>query len=354
MHLVKVPQGFQTYRQSLYVCFTKNNNFSHQNKYAIGLMYEKVNYIKAKIIKGMAMNPKRLQKTSSAITFIALIFLSSFYTVRVAKSQGVKPQNVFRVAVLSGYEIEAGKRKTNYFTITQLISDSLGRLHTEVDFDRATQLPTSYRWHYFENLQKVKSHFFTTDGLYSIEKYYYSPQNRLISKKIYLTKPGDTLLHMKVEYVYDPTGVLQRSVGYNAKGKKGYIASYLFDSKGTELERKVSGKKLTPPDSIMYLRREPSYDSLGRLVKEIVTTTKKVKPTETTTYGYRYDKDGLLVEKWQYNSKGLLVRRHEFINRSDRRLNQIIEYDGVGNLVDHKAWRYELYKTNDRRHRILE
>jgi hypothetical protein len=300
------------------------------------------------------MNTKVLLNSYRGIIYITLILLSSFYHFGAASAQGIKPQNVYRVAVLSGYEIEAGKRKTNYFTLTQLISDSLGRLHTEVDFDRATQLPTSYRWHYFENLQKVKSHFYTPDGLYRIEKYYYSPENRMISKKILLANPGDTLLHMSVDYVYGPMGVLHRSIGYNAKGKKGYTTSYIFDSKGTEVERKVSGKKLTPPDSIMYLKREPSYDSLGRLVKEIVTTTKKFKPTETIAYGYRYDKDGLLVEKWHYSSDGKLIKRFEFINRWDRRLNQIIEYDGAGNLVDHRAWRYELYKTNDRRHRILE
>jgi hypothetical protein len=286
---------------------------------------------------------------------IVLVFLvSSLFNSIFVSAQGIKPQNIYRVAVLSGYEIEAGIRKTNYFTISQLISDSLGRVHTEVDFDRATQLPTTYRWHYFDNLQKVKSHFYTTDGLYSVEKYYYNPQNKLTSKKIYSVNAGDTLLQMKVDYIYDQAGVLKQSIGYNAKGKKGYTTIYLYDSKGTELERKVSGKKLTPPDSILLLKRQPSYDSLGRLVKEIVTTTKKDKPTETITFSYRYNKDGLLIEKWQYNSKGLLVRRYEYINRSDRRLNQIIEYDGDGNLIDHRAWRYELYKTNDRRQRTLE
>jgi hypothetical protein len=54
------------------------------------------------------------------------------------------------------------------------------------------------------------------------------------------------------------------------------------------------------------------------------------------------------------DANGNLIKKTEFIYRKDNRIQQIKEFDANDNLLDWQAWRYEIYKTNDRRQRVLE
>lgn len=269
-------------------------------------------------------------------------------------AQGLKPQNVYRVAVRSWYVIESGKRTPKYFAAEQLITDSLGRLHTEIEFDKTTQSPTNYKWHYFDNLTKVQTRYFTPEGLKRIEVYERNSENRISNLILKNVSPGDTSLHMSVTYKYNPNGTVASARGFDSKGKKGFDAKYKYDLQGTEVERKVKGSKLVPPDSILYLKRVLVYDSLSRVTSEAITTKKFGKGVEANVYAYKYNDKGLLVEKTISNGSGSLQKRIEYIYRSDSRINQIIVHDAQENLLNHEAWRYEIYKTNDRRHRVLE
>lgn len=286
------------------------------------------------------------------LTTIALLVVT--ITPTTLNAQGIKPQNIYRVAVKSWYVIENGKRTAKYLAAEQLISDSLGRLHTEIEFDRTTQAPTNYKWHYFENLSKVQTRFFTAEGLKRIEVYERNSDNKVSKLILKSVLPGDTSLFMSVIYKYNPNGTVALAQGLNAKGKKGFNAKYKYDLQGTEIERKVKGSKLVPPDSILYLKRTTVYDSLNRITREVVKTNKFAKGEETFIYTYKFNEKGLLVEKTISDGLGSLKNRIEYIYRSDNRLNQIIVYDSQGNLLNHEAWRYEIYKTNDRRHRVLE
>jgi len=285
---------------------------------------------------------------------ITIALLAITFVPFTLGAQGIKPQNIYRVAVRSWYVIENGKRTPKYFAAEQLISDSLGRLHTEIVFDRATQTPSNYKWHYFDNLTKVQTRYFTSEGLERIEVYEKNSENRISKLILKSVSPGDTSLLMSVAYKYNPNGTVASTRGINPKGKKGFVAKYKYDLQGTEIERKVKGSKLLPPDSILYLKRVPVYDSLNRITREVVKTKMFAKGEATNVYTYKFNEKGLLVEKTISDGSENLKNRIEYIYRSDSRINQIIVYDAQGNLLSHEAWRYEIYKTNDRRNRVLE
>ncbi|HCY01310.1 MAG TPA: hypothetical protein DG754_14325 [Bacteroidales bacterium] len=269
-------------------------------------------------------------------------------------AQVEKPQNIYRVTVNSRYVIENGERTSTFFAINQLIYDSLGRLHTEIDFDWETHYPNNYRWNYFNGQQKVKTDFFFKEKLSRIEEYDFNENQKLISLTLYHVSPSDTTLSVKEVYSYDKTGHVTKATGYNERGKRGYRTTSKYDDKGNEIYRKVKGKRIAPPDSIMYLQKEIAYDSLNRIGKETVTIDKIGEPRLTKTYTYAYTDDGNITEKTIIDSQGNIQKRKEYVYRSDKRLQQIKVFDNNGNLEDHLAWRYEIYKTSDRRFRTLE
>lgn len=285
---------------------------------------------------------------------VTAILIASFLSVNLLYAQVEKPQNIYRVTVNSRYVIENGERTSTFFAINQLIYDSLGRLHTEIDFDWETHYPNNYRWNYFIGKQKVKTDFFFKEKLSRIEEYGFNESQQLVSLTLYLVNPNDTTLSVKEVYSYDKAGLAAKATGYNERGKRGYQTTFKYDDKGNEIYRKVKGKRATPPDSIVFLEKEIVFDSLNRIAKETVTIDKIGTPRLAKTYVYSYTDDGNIAEKTILDSRGNVVKRKEYVYRSDKRLQQVKVFDDSGNLMDYQAWRYEIYKTSDRRFRTLE
>lgn len=283
-----------------------------------------------------------------------LAILSLFFVAQIKVVGQVKPQNIYRVSVSSWYKVDDGKRTTSYFTLSQHISDSLGRLHTEVFWDRKTQNPLDIRWHFFTGKVKMKTFFLNNSGVYRIEEYGYSGTGNINRISFKSVANGDTLLLQNHILKFEPTGKLIKTEVFDSRGKRGYVASHKFDANNVEIERKVKGKKLVPIDSILSLHRLPQYDSLNRMVGEDVRIIKHGNRRENYIKKYRYDYKDRLIEVALMGENGLVRERKEYTYRNDGRLWQEQIYNTNGELIDFVAWRYELYKTNDRRERILE
>lgn len=285
-----------------------------------------------------------------------LIFLALAYGLLTSgKLAGqVKPQNVYRVSVSSWYKIEDGKRTPSYFTLSQHIYDSLGRLHTEVFWDRETQKPTEIRWHFFSDKAKMKTFFLNEKAVYRIEEYIYDNLNRVNRVTYKNVINSDTLVQQVQVRKFDAAGKLTKTEIYDPKGKRGCVVSHRFDGNNTETERRVKGKKIVPADSVLLLSRNVSYDSLNRIVREDVKITKHGNRHENYSRTYRYNPGGNLAEELVYGGSNDLKLRKEYTYRNDGRLWQVHHYNAQGELVEFIAWRYELYKTNNRRERILE
>ena len=272
----------------------------------------------------------------------------------VLKAQIELPQNIYRVTVNSRYVIEKNQRTSTFFAIRQQISDSLGRLHREIDYDWETHAPNTYRWHYFNGLQKVKTDFFAQAQLRHIEEYAFDAEQNLVSITLHTVTPGDTVLTVKEVYTLNPNGQAIKASGYDAKGKRRYKTSYKYDAQGNEIYRKVKGKRLLPPDSITFMQREIEYDSLNRIVSDRVSKTVAGKPQPTKTCLYSYNDKGLVAQKVIMDSAGAVLQKEVYAYQSSQRIQRKEVFDAQGNLIDYQAWRYEIYKTPDRRHRTLE
>jgi hypothetical protein len=287
------------------------------------------------------------------IRIILLVLFAYLLLPSTLKGQAVKPQNIYRVTVNSLYEIENGKNTGKSVPIHQQIYDSLGRLHTEIDYDYKTQYPNNYRWHYFNGQVKMKTEFFHNEKLTSIAQYSYA-DGMLGELLLFSVSDTDTTLAIKESYFYNDIGKKIKAIGYTSKGRKGYQAKFLYDSTGNEIERKVKGKKSVPADSILYLKRTIEYDSLNRIAAEIITTRKFEQEQISKHILYKYDKENNTVEKLINNSEGEQIKRKEYDYRKDNRIHIQRIYDANNNLIDFRAWRYEIYKTNDRKRRIYE
>ena len=287
------------------------------------------------------------------IYIIATIFPFLFCSFIQVQAQNREPQNIYRVTVNSRYVLEDGKRTSKFFAIGQQISDSLGRLHTEIDYDWETRRPDNYRWHYFDGQKKVKTDLFVSSQLARINKYTYNDDGNLDELVIYNVTQSDTAFVVQEVYSYTD-GLLTNVVGYNERGRRGFRARYRYDANGNEISRRVRGQRAVPSDSIMALERTLVYDSLGRIVRESKTLTKLGEPEQTSIMEYKYNDRGLLAEKSVFSSQNELHKRIEYNYRRDNRIQQKIVYDGDDNLIDYLAWRYEIYRTPDRRHRVLE
>ncbi len=290
---------------------------------------------------------RKLQITSA---LIALVLAAS----HVVLGQGVKPQNIYRVTVNSRYVIDNGERTSKFFAIGQLISDSLGRMHTEIDYNWETRYPDNYRWHYFDGMAKVKTDFFVKEKLSHYKVFKYNLNNQLAELLLYRVSNGDTLLAVREVHTYNNLGHRTQSTGYNQQGKRAFRTKYKFDANGSELERRVSGKRAVPSDSILRLKRVVEYDSLNRVKSELVTTEKFAQPKTSIHTFYKYDDKGNLVEEVTKDQLKGTTYRKEYVYRSDKRIQGLRLYDSQNNLLDYQAWRYEIYKTTNRTHRVLE
>ncbi len=268
--------------------------------------------------------------------------------------QAREPQNIYRNKVLSRYVVENGVRTAKFFAIAQEISDSLGRLHTEIFYDWETRYPNNYRWHYFDGLTKYKTDFFENEKLAKIEEYKWLANGKLEQLTVKRVKDDVQELIVREVYTYNPNGTIKQATGFGKDGKQGYKATYTFDANGTEILRKVKGKKLTPADSIMFLQRTPKYNEKGWIIEETIVVDKVGKGRSTTRNTYTYDDNKNVTEHYSYDGSGRLLFRKQFQYLKDNRLKMINIYNDKNVIVDCLSWRYEIYKSEDRRHRILE
>jgi hypothetical protein len=110
-----------------------------------------------------------------------------------------------------------------------------------------------------------------------------------------------------------------------------------------------------PSDSIIKIVSKPSYDSMGRLERNIIKTQGVDKKTIIKDIRYVYDKKNNIVEIKIFDGKGELIGREErIIQPSRNRLSQIKYYDSNGNLAKWVEKRYEIYRTKDRRNREID
>jgi len=272
----------------------------------------------------------------------------------VALAQQREPQNIYRVRVQSRYVLEDGQRTRQFYAINQQIQDSLGRIHTEIDYDWETRYPNNYRWHYFEGTTKTKTKYFENEKLVRIEEFDMDTDDRLRELKITTVAPGDTTLQLRVEYNYNPDGTINQAIGYLPNDRRGYRARYRYDHNGTEISRRVRGRRAVPPDSIIRLDREPQYDSLDRIIFEKLTTRMADRSVTGKQVAYEYDNKNNVTGEIIHDANGNIRERRIYSYRRDNRIQRLERFDAEDNLIEYLAWRYEIYRTSDRRHRVLE
>lgn len=283
---------------------------------------------------------------------LILFFISvSHYT----SSQGAKPQNVFRVTVTSRYVLEGHERTSKFFAINQEIYDSLGRLHTEIDFDWETRYPNNYRWHYFDNMLRVRTEYYTNEELDRRVVFEYTSDSLIARELHYSPLNGDTLLSGIIDYSYNGQGLPDRVDAVNERGRRLYRARFQYDDRGTEIRRRVNTRRGVPDDGIRRLDREHEYDSLGLLISEKVSLRMTDGSRRTYSRNYEFNSDGNMTGLLELNDRGNQIRRVEYVWQSGRnRLQRILSYDADDNLEMDLAKRYEIYRTTDRRHRVID
>ena len=178
-------------------------------------------------------------------------------------AQGIKPTNVYRVTVTSRYVIEDGERTSQFYAVNQEISDSLGRMHTEIDYDWETRYPNNYRWHFFDSMLLVRTEYYVNETLDRRVVVEYDPDTLVIAERHYRLQDNDTLLDRTIEYSYDSNRLPVRVVATNDAGRRLYRSRSSYDDQGTEIRRRVTGRRGDPDDSIRRLDRQAEYDSTG-------------------------------------------------------------------------------------------
>ncbi|MGF1586068.1 MAG: hypothetical protein ACFCUM_12135 [Bacteroidales bacterium] len=284
-----------------------------------------------------------------------IILVISLFSFTLAHSQGVKPQNVYRVTVTSRYVLENGERTSQFFAVNQEISDSLGRLHTEIDYNWETRHPDNYRWHFFDSMVHVRTDFFVKEQIDRRVVYEYNGKGAVVREFHFQFQDGDSSLFKTISYSYNSDGLPTQTEAVNENGRRLYRARSTFDSRGTEIKRRVSGRRGEPADKIKRLDRTVEYDSLGQMVTE--TSQIRMSDGSRPTYSkkYMYDPEGNVAEIIELDANGRQVSRTEYVWQPNRdRISRIIYYDGNDQLEKYLAKRYEIYRTNDRRQRVID
>jgi hypothetical protein len=273
----------------------------------------------------------------------------------VCYSQGIKPRNVYRVTVTSRHLLENGKSTGQQHAVNQEIYDSLGRLHTEIDFNRETLRPENYRWHYYDSMLLVRTEHFVNDQLYQRVIFIYGPGD-LVSRELhYRVQDGDTLLFRTVSYTYNSAGLARRIKALNSPGKLLFRVRSSFDANGTETRRRVSGRRGEPDDGILRLDRATEFESSGLLMSESLKIRMGDRSGKEYSRNFQYDERQNLIGMTEFDDNGKQFRRIEYVWQDDRnRLSQIRYYDANDLLEKHLTKRYEIYRTTDRRQRVID
>jgi len=297
-----------------------------------------------KSFKRQPLNGELYSLKLFAIAILLLICYSSF-------SQKRPPQDVRRVTVTNQYVLENGKKTGMFYSAYQEIYDSLGRLHTLIEYDKNDHYPHNYTWYSFDGKLIKRSERFENEKLRLVQDFTYNTSNLINQEIIKFVKSGDTTVYAILKYVYNQ---FNKPIQIEAKGANGKIAfksKSTYDSKGTELTRLVNIKKgYSPLDSIIELACKPKYDSIGRLTENLISVTKVNKSKITQTIKYSYDKKNNIIGITYLDKNGKQINREERLFQESRNRLMILKYyDSDDNLVMWLEKRYEIYRTKDRR-----
>ncbi len=284
----------------------------------------------------------------SKINFIVLLFTLSICNVSTAQKRPL--QNVQRVTVTSFYVLHNGDKTDESKMFYQELYDSLGRLHTEINWNFPDNRPHSYIWHTFNGKQKVKTENFANQLLQMVREYSYSKDSLISQEIIKRIKPADTSIYLILHYKYSPLNKPIQIDAKTATGEIAYTSKSVFDNKGIELSRKVKTKSgYCPLDSIMKMTCKPLYDSLGRLSSNLTSIAMFNKSTSIRNFKYIYDRKNNIIGITVFDSKGNQISRElRMFQESRNRLSMIKYFDSKDFLTLWLVKRYEIYRYKNR------
>jgi len=278
---------------------------------------------------------------------LLLIFIVT-YSISVAQQRA--RQNVQRVTVTSFYVLKNGDKTDETQMYYQELYDSLGRLHTEVDWNYPDHRNHGYIWHTFDGKFKAKTEIFEFEKLKMIKEFFYSKDSLLVKEVIKKVDIADTSVYLQLVYKYNKQRQPVQIEAKSAKGETVYTTKSIFDDKGTELSRSVKIKSnIFPSDSIIKLISKPQYDSLGRISSCLSSISKINKITTVRIYKYLYDKRNNIIGITTLDSKGQQIsREHRMFQESRNRLSMIKYFNSEDKLTLWLVKRYEIYRFKNR------
>lgn len=266
------------------------------------------------------------------LLIILLIFFGCF-----GYSQERPKQDVRRQRIVATYELIDGKTTGNSSAKTQFIFDSLGRCHTEIDYNNSSAI-TSFRWITYAGVYKQTGRSFKADLLVQVDSFVYNNRGDILKR--FLSFPSDPSRFSYVENYLYQNNLLNSIVATTSKNKTVFKTTFKYDSHGSEISRKVKVKTGVPLDSIVKLSRILEYDSLGRISREKIEKVVGGK-THQDWITYKYNKKGLVEEKIFLGEGNRILSRIEFLYRDDNSLWQEKVFDSSGLLINMEAWRTE-------------
>jgi len=275
---------------------------------------------------------------------ILFTLLAVFIACSFSFAQQKEKRDTLFVRVLNKYVLVDGKKTSDYYAAGQEFRDSLGRMINEINFDDVTHMPTTYTRYTYSGMNRIGEEHFANNRMVWRISLGYDGVGALIAKRVEKVSPGDTVQYLSIVYKNNPNGKPKEEVGTTSNGKLAYKAKFTYDKRGELLQRKVSVKSMPPMDSILLMKRTPLYDSLGRVTSECVTIKKVDGDDISSRTEYKFGKEGFLSELVTYSDNGVVVLRQEHIYSIQRkRIQDIKTFDGYGNLLEWKAYRYERY-----------
>jgi hypothetical protein len=301
------------------------------------------------LVKSFSNQALIVEKRTTVLLMVVLLSISVY-------SQKRPPFDIRRVTLTNQYELKEGKIIAEYLPIYQEIFDSLGRRHTEIEFKFKSNYPYKYRWHTFNGRLIVKSEFFENQSLQMIKEFKYKSDSLISEETIRKVTPGDTSIYIVLNYKYNKQ---RKPIFIEAKtglGKKAFKSKSTYDTKGTEISRVVDCKSgFFPLDSIIKLTCIPVYDTSGRLVSNLVSTSKIGNQTIIRNYKYVYDKKSNIIGITTLNDKGVQIGRVQYIIQDNRnRISQIKFFDSNDNVTKWFALQYEIYRTKGHKLREID
>ena len=264
-------------------------------------------------------------------------------------------QDVRRVTVTSKCEIVDGNKTNKYAVFKQNIYDSLGQLHTIVQFSLSTGKVESYIWNTFQNGLLIRTEEYNDDKLIQRTDYSYTTKSLINNETVYRVVGNDTVLHLNLKYTYSSQGKPTKINAKTAQGKKAYILLSAYDNNGHEIKRKVNAKKgFMPKDSILEIKNQPKFNTQGRIESEQIFVKYYNGSTINSIYKYLYDDKGNMVQKTGFDANGNLLFTYNYKYNSKGKVIVVDKLDSTNKIVESFAMRYEAYPKSDITRREVE